>query len=128
MGVRVARALGIVKAPGLDCVTLTEHYRHTPSHGLEIPDDHWMRDATTAGWLVLTQDRHILERGWERQAIIDHDVGLVLLRPANAVNFGVLSFIIRRMDWLRQINREARPFVYRTSLRGRPSKMELTRS
>ncbi|MCY4618626.1 MAG: hypothetical protein OXD50_08750 [Chloroflexi bacterium] len=128
MGVRVARALGIVKAPDLDCVTLTQHYRDTPSHGLAIPDERWLRDATPAGWLVLTQDRHILERPRERREIIDHNVGLVIIRPADAVNYDVMLFIIRRMDWLGEVDRESRPFVYRTSIHGRPSRVDLMSS
>ncbi len=119
MGVRVARALRVIKAPDLDCVTLTDFYRGTPSHGLEIPDERWMRDAAAEGLLALTQDRHILERPLERQAIVEHRVGLVLLTPGDAVNFDVLAFIVRKLDWLREIDREPRPFVYRASVRGR---------
>ena len=106
-------------------MTLTTHYRDTPSQGREIADEQWMKDAKVEGWLVLTQDRHILERPHERRALVENDVGLVLLRPGDAVNYDVLSFIVRRLDWLRRIDSEQRPFVYRTSLRGRPTKVVL---
>ena len=120
MGVRVAQALELVKAPALACVTLTDHYRNTPSHGLEIPDQQWIRDSAEAGWLALTQDQRIIERPQEPSSIIAHRAGIVLLRPRDVLNNDVLSFIVRRMEWLRRIDQEPRPFVYQTSLRGRP--------
>lgn len=126
MGVRVARAMALVRAPALVSVTLTDFYRDTPSHGLEIPDQQWIRDSSAEGWLALTQDQMIVERQRERQAIVEHGAGVVILRPGDAVNYDVLSFVVRRMDWLRAIDQEARPFVYKISLRGRPRRVPLT--
>ncbi len=127
MGVRVPRVLNLVKAPHLACVALTDHYRDTPTHGLAIPDETWMQDSGIEGWLVLTQDRHIIERTHERTGIVANEVGVVILQPGDAVNYDVLSFIIRRMAWLRRIDRETRPFVYMVHLRGRPRRIELDR-
>ena len=127
MGVRVPRVLNLVKAPHLTCVALTDHYRDTPTHGLEIPDETWMRDAGSEGWLVLTQDRRIVERAHERAAIIANEVGVVILQPGNALNYDVLSFVIRRTTWLRRIDQETRPFVYMVHLRGRPRRIALDR-
>ena len=73
-------------------------YRETPQHGLRIPDPVWIRDAGAHGWLALTQDQAILTRPLERAAVIEHAAGLVILEPGDAVNYDVLSFIIRRMD------------------------------
>ena len=125
IGVSVARALRTVKAPDLSCITLVDYYRDTPTHGLEIPDETWMKDSSAEGWLVLTQDRNILERQRELKVIVANQVGVVILQPGNAVNYDVLTFIIRRMDWLRQIDREPRPFVYKTHVRGRPKRVSL---
>lgn len=125
LGTRVARVLDLVKAPSLECVTLVDRYRHTPQHGLEIPDHVWIRDVGLEGWLALTQDRAILTRPVERKAIVEHAAGLVILEPGNAVNYDVLSFIIRRMPWLRTIDQEARPLVYRVHVRGRPRRVDL---
>ena len=90
-----------MRAPALECVTLVDHYRETPQHGLEIADPVWIRDAGLHGWLALTQDQAILSRPLERAAVIEHAAGLVILEPGDAVNYDVLSFIIRRMEWLR---------------------------
>ena len=128
MGVRVARVLELVNAPDLSCIALTEHYRDTPTHGLEIPDETWMRDAGRERWLVLTQDRHLIERTSERECIVANKVGVVILRPGDAVNYDVLSFIIRHLAWLRQINQDSRPFVYKSHLRGRPRRVPLVES
>ncbi len=125
LGTRVARALGLVKAPALECVTLVDQYRETPQHGLEIPDVVWIRDAGLHGWLALTQDQAILTRPLERAAVVEHAAGLVILEPGDAVNYDVLSFIVRRMDWLRRIDAEEHPFVFRTSLQGRPRRVDL---
>lgn len=125
MGVRVARVLELVKAPDLSCVVLTDHYRNTPTHGLDIPDETWMQDSGNLRWLVLTQDRHIIERTQEREGIIAHEVGVVILQPGDAVNYDVLAFIVRRMAWLRQIDQQTRPFVYKVHLRGRPRRIAL---
>lgn len=114
-----------MKAPALECVTLADQYRDTPQHGLEIPDPVWIRDSGAHGWLALTQDQAILTRPQERAAVVEHAAGLVILEPGNAVNFDVLSFIIRRMNWLRMVNQEARPFIYRVHLRGRPRRVSL---
>lgn len=114
-----------MNAPDLECVTHRELYRDTPSHGRFIPDAQWISDCSRFGWLALTQDVKILDAGPEREAIINSEVGIVILEPGDAVNYDVLSFIIRRMTWLRQINEESKPFVYRTSLRGRARRMPL---
>lgn len=125
MGVRVARALDLIKAPDLTCITLADFYRETPSHGLEIPDQQWIKDSSESGWLALTQDQKILDRARERQAILEHRAAVVILRPGDAVNYDVLSFIVRRMAWLREINQVTRPFVYKVHLRGRARRMAL---
>ncbi len=125
MGVRVARVLSLVKAPDLNCIALTQHYRDTPTHGLKIPDETWMRDCGRERWLALTQDQHIIDRTHEREGIIANRVGVVILQPGDAVNYDVLSFVVRRMTWLRQINQETRPFVYKVHLRGRPRQIAL---
>lgn len=125
MGVRVARVLDLVNAPALSCIVLTDFYRDTPNHGLEVPDVQWIEDASSEGWLVLTQDQKILQRAQERGAILRHNAGVVILRPGNAVNYDVLSFVIRRMSWLRRIDSQPRPFVYRTPVLGRAKQIDL---
>ena len=125
IGVSVARALRTVKVPDLSCITLVDYYRDTPTHGLEIPDETWMKDSSIEGWLVLTQDRNILKRKRELDGIVANQVGVVILQPGNAVNCDVLSFIVRRMDWLRRIDKEQRPFIYKTHVRGRPKRISL---
>ncbi len=56
-----------------------------------------------------------------------NQVGVVILEAGNAANYDVLSFIVRRMDWLREINLEQRPFVYKASVwrRGQTRRMPL---
>lgn len=125
LGTRVARALGIVQAPNLRCITLADRYRDTPTHGLEVPDETWIRDSVSEHWLALTQDRHLVERRHEREAIIESKAGIIILQPGDALNYDVLSFIIRRSEWLRRIDGEQRPFVYRVHMRGRPKKIRL---
>ncbi len=118
LGNRVAKALEVAQAPDLLCVTHDDFYGRGPE-SLQIPDPQWIRDSATRGWIALTQDYGITEKVNEREAIIAARAGIVILRPGNATNFEVLSFIVKRFEWLREINRLARPFVFIASSNGR---------
>ena len=119
LSARVAKALEIAQAPNLECVTLSELYRDAPGGSYRVPDQRWIRDSALNGWLALTKDIRIIENDLERNALIEHSAGVVIFWPGNITNFEVLSFIVKRFEWLREINRLARPFVFIASSNGR---------
>ena len=67
----------------------------------------------------------MMQQPHERQAIIDHKVGVVLLDAATERAEEVLAFLLRRKSWLVAVSRQTRPVVYQTSLRGRARRMPL---
>lgn len=45
---------------------IAEHY---PNDGSEIPDEHWIAEGCSQGWLLLTKDKRIRYRAAELEAL-----------------------------------------------------------
>lgn len=100
-------------------------YQHRPDRSAHVADIEWLELAGQRGWLAISENKRILRRESERAAIIRYQVGIVLLDAATERSEDVLAFMLRRKRWLQDIDTEARPFAFITSLRGRPRRIPL---
>ena len=100
-------------------------YRHREHRSAHVSDVEWLELAGRSGWLAISENTRMMQQPHERQAIIDHRVGVVLLDAATERAEEVLAFLLRRKSWLGAVSRETRPVVYQTSLRGRARRMPL---
>jgi len=79
---------------------------------LGVDDDKWLRTAGRKGWLVFSANKKMLLVPHERQAIIDHKVGIVFLTSGVEHNRRVLWLLLHRWQWLLDWHQlEPRPFA-----------------
>lgn len=97
---------------------LAATFRWRIRRGERVYDNEWIPVVGRRGWLVITEDLAILDNEAERALLVQHDVGIVFLKAAKLPARDVLAFMLRRMKWLEEIDRQPRPFAYVTGLRG----------
>ena len=93
---------------------------------VRVADAQWLSMVGDRGWLAITRDAHVLKRPDELRALLEHGVGAVILRAPTATPFQMLAFVVKRWDWLREIDAgQPRPFVFSTTLDGEPELVDL---
>ena len=103
-----------------DVTYVREEFRDNGKDGREVDDVDWLRWVGEHQWLAITRDKRILKQPAERNALIQHDVGLIVLDDNNAMSFELLQMIICHIDKLLQLHENtARPFAYVMDRRGR---------
>ena len=121
---RAVEALRHVDAGPIESVRTA--FPEQVQRGIRVADLDWLRLIGDRRWLAITRDAHILRRADEFQTLVDHDVGLVILRAPTASAFEMLSFAVRRWEWLHEIDAgQERPFTYVTTLEGEPELIDL---
>ena len=87
---------------------------------LGTPDEIWIPYAGKKGLLVFSCNKGILEAEAQRELWIHHEVGGVFLTSGQEKKADVLLLILRRLEWLRDIDEQTpRPFAYTTTIHGR---------
>lgn len=86
-------------------------------------DADWLPVAGTEGWLVITRDKKIRTRPWERQAILENSVGCFCLiqkkHPTRWQYLKLLVLILEKME--RIFDTTPRPFIYGVDQSGKLS-------
>jgi hypothetical protein len=84
------------------------------------PDELWIPYAGKTGLLVFSCNKGILEAEAQRELWIENDVGGVFLTSGQDRKVDILLLVLRRMDWLREIDEHtARPFAYMITIHGK---------
>ena len=86
----------------------------------------WLEEAGREGWLVVSCNKSMLKVEYERQAIVQHSVGVVFLASGQIGRLPMMSAILRKWDWLKSLDLTVpRPFVHYlyASGRTRPAKI-----
>ena len=84
------------------------------------PDEVWIPYAGKKGLLVFSCNKGIMEAEAQRELWIAHKVGGVFLTSGQEKKADVLLLILRRLEWLRDIDEQTpRPFAYTTTIHGR---------
>ena len=115
---------------GLLRITDTEiHFASDKNHQIVkrgTPDSAWIPTAGENGWLVFSQNKHMLGNAAERMLLMQHNVGIVFLENGNANSHLVMKLILNRWEWMRLIDsNEARPFAYMLRLAGGVRRLHL---
>ena len=63
----------ILRSGGLTVERHRDHFAH------DTPDEIWLRDVGKWGWIALTHDRRIRYKPNERNAVMRHSVGLLVI-------------------------------------------------
>lgn len=91
-------------------------------------DEVWLAEVGTKGWIVLTKDDRIRYHPLERQALIENDVGAIILPRGNLKAEDMAKIFITALPAIKRIAlRESRPFIYRVSASGALTKIVVRR-
>lgn len=92
-----------------------------------VKDHEWMREAGAHGWLCISRDKHIRTRPGERQALIEHRVGLFYLTQKQALRkWDYLKLIVLTLEQMEEAFRTTeRPFLYAVGRTGKLSRIIL---
>ncbi len=83
------------------------------------PDVELLATAGQNGWLVLSANKKMLQVPYERDAIVNNDVGVIFLTNGEERIVKVLQLLLRKWDNLDLLDQtEPRPFVRFLNMRG----------
>ncbi len=86
----------------------------------------WLKEAGRNGWLVISCNKKILTVEFERQAIVEHNVGIVFFASGQIGRLAMMRAILTKWEWLKAVDSTVtRPFVHYLYARGRTRKLSL---
>ena len=74
LGKAVAKAL---RAAGASVEIHDDHFAQ------DAADEHWIREVTARGWVILTKDKNIRRRAGEREAVLTSNARIITLSSGN---------------------------------------------
>ena len=115
----VAIALQAVKKAGEIC-WLEDRYPH------DTKDEVWLPDAGAQSWLVVVRDKHIMTRPAERDAVMNHNVGMfVFSQSKDPTKWGYLKLFALCLDEMERLFEVTeRPFIFRIDSAGNIRQVE----
>ncbi|MYB76094.1 MAG: hypothetical protein F4X83_03160 [Chloroflexi bacterium] len=79
----------------------------------------WLEEAGRNRWLVISCNKSMLDVVFERQAVLEHRVGIVFLASGKIGRLVMMRAILNKWDWLKAVDStEPRPFVHYLYARG----------
>jgi hypothetical protein len=112
-----------LRAVGISCEYVSSRF----SIKKGTPDEIWIPYAGEHRLLVFSCNKAILEAEAQRKLWIESNVGGVFLTSGQERRIDVLMLILRRLEWLREIDKQAvRPFAYMMDIRGKRRKEPLS--
>ena len=90
-----------------------------------VKDIDWIPIIGPEGWLIISHNEEMLQIVEERAAIIENAAGIVFVKQAKTTMRDRLMFLLRRHEWLEEIDALPRPFAFVTTVRGRPRRVDL---
>lgn len=125
IGPSVYAALARVRRP--DVRYVRSEFAADYAAGRRVSDQMWLELAGGRGWLAITRDLSILQTREEREALIAHDAGVIILDAGQATSFDMLHFIVCNIETLARIDEtEPRPFAFVADASGQFTKQDLT--
>jgi len=108
----------ILRAAGLQVVA------HSDLFAPATPDEEWLERAGTEGWIAITHDRRIRYRPNEREAVLRHGLGLLIV--IGDVPFAQLAtnFVVTLTGIEAFVAGQPRPFIAKVY---RPSPADVAR-
>lgn len=108
----------ILRAAGLTVERHADHFAH------DTADDVWLEAIGKRGWIVLTHDRRIRYKQNERDAVMRHGVGLLVIVGKAPFPDLARAFVLTRPRIERFLGQHTPPFIARFY---RPSPAEMAR-
>lgn len=99
--------------------------RHADHFAPDCPDSEWLRVVASRGWIALSHDARIRYKPNELAAIIEHDVGLLVIVGKAPYADLARSFVATLPRVLAFLSRHTPPFIAKVF---RPSPQELARN
>jgi hypothetical protein len=117
----VATALKAVRE---DVLWLEDRFPHN------VPDHRWLPVVGAEGWLVVTRDKRIRHRRWERQAIVDYGVGcFCYIQGRDPTRWEYYKLFAATLDEMLHLFGETpRPFLFGIDANRQFRQIELPRS
>lgn len=102
----VAEALKLVRSG--DIVWLEDEFAH------DTPDEVWIPAVAQRRWLVISRDKKIRSRPWQRQLIKQHGLGCFILgQKQDLTRWAYLKLLARCLDDVERLGNEVpRPFLF----------------
>jgi hypothetical protein len=118
----VDRSLGrlavprLLRAGGIELVTLAEHYGQPQDEGVEDPT--WITDASERGWVLFMKDARIRRRPAEKEAIVGSRARCFCLSDGNLTAATMAERYL--VNWLAIVkaSSEPGPYLYSVQARG----------
>jgi hypothetical protein len=113
----VPEALGAI---GVNCEYVSKKFFARGGIAKETPDELWIPYAGKKGLLVFSCNKEILRAQAQRELWIAENVGGVFLTSGQENNINVLMLVLKRLQWLEEIDRTTkRPFAYLMGINGK---------
>jgi hypothetical protein len=109
----------ILRASGLDVE------RHADHFAPNTPDATWLEKVGSRGWIAITHDRNIRYKPNERDAVMRHGVGLLIVVGAAPFPELARSFVSTIPPIERFLASQKRPFIAKVY---RPAPSEISRA
>jgi predicted nuclease of predicted toxin-antitoxin system len=87
---------------------------------LDTPDETWLAEAGSKGWLVITHDKRIRKRPDERRVLLESGVGcFILVYKQNLKREEIYELVISVLDKMEEnFASTSRPFIYTVDKKG----------
>lgn len=86
----------------------------------------WLEEAGRNGWLVISCNKNMLDVEFERQAILDHRVGIVFFASGQIGRLAMMRALLNKWGWLKAVaSTGSRPFVHYLYAHGRTREISL---
>ena len=96
-------------------------------YGAGQVDIDYLKRAGQKGWLAISANKRMLEVPDEKEAIINHEVGIVFLTDSHMSRPALMLLLLRKWAWLTEIDtNELRPFAYYLYPYGKVRKVSLS--
>lgn len=121
-GTGIPRALVLLRMPDTEVHFPSDKFQQVVRKG--TPDAAWIPIAGFNGWLVVSQNKHMLENEAERALLVEHAVGAVFIETGRANSHLVMRLLLNKWEWLRLVDSTIeRPFAFVLSLSGKAKRV-----
>ena len=109
-----------LRAIGVECEYVSKKFFYKGGIAKQTPDELWIPYAGRKEMLVFSCNKEILRAEAQRKLWIAENVGGVFLTSGQENNIGVLMLVLRRLEWLKEVDRKTRrPFAYMMGISGK---------
>jgi hypothetical protein len=91
-------------------VTLAEHYGMPADQN--VPDVHWIQEATAQGWQILMKDKRIRIRAAEISAVVEHKARCFVITRGDLTSADMAQRLLDNKAAIYAAAAETGPYIY----------------